>query len=103
MRYEQYKIMQDIRDMELRDSGSNAKIKICFEVRATALRPRLHTEEFPLCPHRTFHQVTSTEELQLYTWSTLLLSQTQSPRICTKPKQKKDYNLDDPMITNITW
>ena len=33
---------------ELRDSGSNPNTKICFEVRATALRPRLHTEGFPL-------------------------------------------------------
>ena len=33
---------------ELRDSGSNANIKICFEVRATALRPRLHTEGYQL-------------------------------------------------------
>ena len=38
--------MQDIREIELRDSGSNANNKICFEVRATALRPDLHTEEF---------------------------------------------------------
>ena len=28
---------------------------------------------------RTFHKGTSTEELQFYTWSTLLLSQSQSP------------------------
>jgi len=27
--------MQDIRETELRDSGSNANTKICFEVRAT--------------------------------------------------------------------
>ena len=40
--------MQDIRDIELRDSGSNANNKICFEARATVLRPRLHTERFPL-------------------------------------------------------
>ena len=67
--------MQDIREIELRDSGSNTNIKICFEVRATALRPRLHTERFSLCPHRTFHKGTSTEELQLNTRSTQLLSQ----------------------------
>ena len=37
----------------VRDSGSIANTKICFEVRATALRPRLHTEGFPLYrPHR---------------------------------------------------
>ena len=38
--------MQDIREIEFRDSGSNANTKICFEVRATALCPRLHTEGF---------------------------------------------------------
>ena len=32
--YEQYKAMQDIIEIELRDSGSNTKTKICFEVRA---------------------------------------------------------------------
>jgi len=48
--------MQDIREIEFRDSGSNADIKICFEVRATALRPRLHTEGLSLRPHRTSHK-----------------------------------------------
>ena len=38
--------MQDIRDIELRDSGSNANNKICFEVQATALRPRLTQKDF---------------------------------------------------------
>ena len=42
--YAQYKVMQDIREIELRDSGSNANNKICFEVRTTSLSPRLHTE-----------------------------------------------------------
>ena len=32
MRYKQYKAMQDIREIEFRDSGSNANAKICFEV-----------------------------------------------------------------------
>ena len=61
--YVQYKAMQDIREIELRDSGSNENNKIYFEVRAIALRPHLHTEGFPQCPHRTFHKWTSTEEL----------------------------------------
>ena len=55
--------MQDIREMEFRDSGSNANTKICFEIRATALHPRLHTEGFSLRPHRSFHKETSTKEL----------------------------------------
>ena len=77
--YVQYKVMQDIREIELRDSGSNANNKICFEIQATVLRPHLHTEGFPLCSHKTFHKGTFTKELQLYTWSILLLSQSQSP------------------------
>ena len=56
MEYEQYKATQDIREIEFRDSGSNANTKICFEVRDTALRPRLHTEEFSLLPHKTSHK-----------------------------------------------
>ena len=40
--------MQDIKEGELRDSGSNTNTKICFEVRATAPRPRLHIEGFSL-------------------------------------------------------
>ena len=35
--YVQYKAMQDVREIELRDSGSNINTKICFEARATAL------------------------------------------------------------------
>ena len=70
--------MQDKREKKLRDSGSNANNKIGFEVQATALHPRLHTEGFSLCPHMTFHKGNSTEELQLNTRSTQLLSQTQN-------------------------
>ena len=56
--------MQDIKErVERKDSNANKRI--CFDFRATALRPRLHTEGFPLCPHRTFHKGTSIEELQL--------------------------------------
>ena len=61
--YVQYKVMQDIREIEMRDNGSNANTKICIEVRVTALCPRLHTEGFSLCPHRTFQKGTSTEKL----------------------------------------
>ena len=68
--------MQDIREIEFRDSESNANTKIYFEVRTTALcPPRLHTEGFLLYVHTG----PSIEELQLYTWSTLLLSQIQPP------------------------
>ena len=54
--------MQDIREMEFRDSGSNANTKICFEVRATALRPRLHTEGFHYVYAGPPTKGTSTEE-----------------------------------------
>ena len=47
--------MQGIRERKFRDSRSIANTKICFEVRATALRPRLHIEGFLLCPNRTSH------------------------------------------------
>ena len=50
--YVQNKSMQDIREIEFRDSGSNTNTKICFEVRAIALHPCLHTEGFPLRPHK---------------------------------------------------
>ena len=43
--------MQDIKEREFRDSGLIANNKIYFEVRATALRPRLHTEGFSLYVH----------------------------------------------------
>ena len=49
--YEQCEVMQDIREIKLRDSGSNKDTKICFEVQATAQRLRLHTEGFSLRPH----------------------------------------------------
>ena len=46
--YEQLITMQDIKSSELRDRRSNTNTRICFKVRATALRPRLHTEGFQL-------------------------------------------------------
>jgi len=56
--------MQDIKEREFRDSESNANTKICFEVRATALHPRLHTEGFLLYVHIGLPiQGTSTEDL----------------------------------------
>ena len=99
--------MKDIREIELRDSGSNANNRICFEVRDTALRPRLHTEGFSLYVHtrpstkgpllRNYNsilgvQYSSLKHNHLYTRGT-----------DTKSKQKKDYNLGNSMITNNTW
>jgi len=56
--------MQDERE-RVREIDSNTNTGICFEVRATDLRPRLHTEGFSLYPHRTFHKGTSNKELQI--------------------------------------
>ena len=44
--YVQYKAMQHIREIELRDSGSITNNKICFEVRATALVPAFTEKDF---------------------------------------------------------
>ena len=56
--------MQDIKERKFRDSGLIANTEIYFEIRATALRPRLHTEGFPLYVHTGLPtQGTSTEDL----------------------------------------
>jgi len=36
--------MQDIREIEFKNSGSTANNKMCFKVQATTLRPHLHTD-----------------------------------------------------------
>ena len=58
--------MQDIKSRELKEKDPNAYTMICFEVQATALRPRLHTKDFNYSL-RIFDKGTSTEELQLTT------------------------------------
>ena len=77
--------------VKLREKDPNANNKICFEVRATALHPRLNTEEFPLCSPRTFHKGTSTEELRIQAGSTrfLTLSQSSTQEVGTKPSTKQ--------------
>jgi len=92
--------------IELRDSGTNAKNKICLEVRTTALRLRLHTKGFSL-----IHTGPSTKRLPLRNYNSILGVHYSSLKhnhlytrgIGTKPKQRKDYNLGDQMITNNTW
>ena len=44
--YVQYKAMQNIREIELRDNGSNANNKICFEVRALLYVPTFTQKNF---------------------------------------------------------
>ena len=65
MRYEQYKAMQDIRELEFRDSGSNTNNKIYFKVRVTALHLRLHTEGFHYVHTGPPTKGTSTEEFPI--------------------------------------
>ena len=94
MRYEQYKVIQDIREIAFRDSGSNANTKICFEVPATALRPHLHTEGFSLC-----HKGPSTKGPPLRNYNSTLGVHYSSLKhdhlytrwIGTKPKLKHNY------------
>ena len=86
--------MQDIREIEFRDSGSNANTKVCFEVRATTLRSRLHTEGFSLRLHRTSHKGTSTEEFTITNLEYTTPLSTQPPilkRQGTKPKLNHPY------------
>ena len=72
--------MYNIRGIEFRDSGSITNTKICFIVRATALRPRLHIEGFPLYVHTGLPtQGTSLRIWQIKSRSTQLLSPTTQP------------------------
>ena len=114
--------MQEIREIEFTDSGSDVNTKIYFEVRATALRPRLHTEGFHYVHTGPPTKGTSTKEFAITNleYTTSLSNTTtstqeashkgkqQSPlhkwdRHKAKAKQIKNYNLGDPMITNNTW
>ena len=79
MRYEQYESMQDIRE---RDSGSIANTKICFEVRSTALRPRFTQKDFHYTSTEDFpHREPPLRIWVIQTWSTQLLSQTNTTSI----------------------
>ena len=46
--------MHDIKEIELRDSGSNTSTKICFEIRATALVPAFTQKDFYYVNTRPF-------------------------------------------------
>ena len=91
MKYEQYKVMQDVREIELRDSGSNVNTNICFEVRATALRPRLHTEDFhyvhtgPSIKGPPLRNYNSTPGVHNSSFNT----QTSTQEVGTKPSKSK--------------
>jgi len=86
--------MQDIREIELRDSGLNANTEICFKVRATTLSPRLHTEGFPLHPHRTSHKGNLYRGICSYKVRSIqLLSPTQPPYTRGKAQSQNNNNL----------
>ena len=54
-----------------------------------ALRPRLHTEGFPLtCPHRTPTQGTSTEDLGQYNREYTIFSQLQAQPLRLEARHK---------------
>ena len=72
--------MKDIKEREFTDSGSIANTEICFEVRATALRPRLHTEGFSLYVHTgLLTQGTPLRIWQIQSRSAQLLSPIKEP------------------------
>ena len=72
-----------------------------YVIRVTALRPRLHTEGFSLCPHKSFHRGTSTEKLQVQIWSTQLHSLSPLHKMTAQSlAQRKSVQLSDLMVTN---
>ena len=85
--------MQDIKEIESRDSESNANTKICFEVQSTALHPRLHREGIQLS---TIESSTHGPLLRNYSstseYTTLSLYNT-NLYIRGGTKQRKKYNL----------
>ena len=97
--------MQDIRErereLEIVDQSQTQRYFSRFE-------PLLYVPAFTQKDFHYIHtgppiQGTSTEELQLNTWSTQLHSPIQPPlhkRQGTKSKQRKSLQLGDPMITN---
>jgi len=95
--------MQDIKDREFRDSGSIANTKICFEVPATALRPRLHTAGFSLYVHtEPLTQGISTEDLANTIRSTQLLSPTNNLYTRGKAQQLSPLYLEGWALSQTT-
>ena len=65
------------REREFRDSGSNANIKICFEIQATALRPAFTQKDFTMSSTQDFpHREPPLRIWVIQTESTQLLSLT---------------------------
>ena len=86
--------------MSIKRKYSNANTGICFDVRATALRPRLHIEGFQLS---TKEPTPRNYNLQFESKQLHSHSSTQEEGTKPKHKAKKSLQLGDPMITNNTW
>ena len=91
--------MHDIREIELRDKRSNANTGICFEIRAIALRLRLHTERFQLSTIRSSTQGPPLRNYNSTPKYTTPLSNTITSTQ-ERTKSKEETKLSDPMITN---
>ena len=88
--------MRDIKSRQLREKDPNINTKLCFEVRATALRPRFHIEGFQLStkdpPQRDFHGGITPSTNKEYTTPTLTpLHKREDTKSSTK--QRENYNL----------
>ena len=95
--------MQDIRE-RVRQKDPNANKRICFEVRATALRPHLHTEGFQLStigssthrpPLRNYNLTPEYTTLPLKHIHFYIRGKEQS-----LAQSKEEIKLRDPMTTN---
>ena len=90
--------MQDIKSTELREKDPNANAKICFEARATALCPRLHTEGFPLSTIGSSTKEPPPRNYNVYKQSVYNSNShtfTQEGRHKAKNKVKRKLQLDD--------
>ena len=97
--------MQDIREIELSDNGSNAtRYVLRFEpllyVPAFTQKDFYYVHTGPFTKGPPLRNYNST--LGVY-YSSLKHNHFYTREIGTKPKQRKDYNLGDPIITNNTW
>ena len=82
------------REIELRDSGWHANTKIHFEVRATVLRPCLHTEGSTMStqdlPQRDLHWEITTQHREYTT--PLSTTQTSTQEVGNNPSTKQRRN-----------
>ena len=94
MKYDQYKAMQDIREIEFRDRGSNANTKICFEVQATAHVPAFTQKDFhyvqtrPFTKEHPLRNYNSTLEVHNSSLSTQISIQEVGTKPITKQRMK---------------